>query len=355
MRVLLAGAWQYEMYENAFARALKQIGIHDCPFNLYAGHAGLVSKFEHKYSFYGINTRRSLRELTRACEDFRPDVLLIWLGAGVRSETLKSIKRSISTRIVGYVHDDPFAHLSHGLSPSHHRYHWSPFIKALPIYDLVLFAKKLSADDALMHGAKATGVLPQYFVPWIHRHINLSDLELMEFRCDIAFAGHFEPDGRDVSLLELAKAGLKIRLYKGGLWERSRIHRSRQLEQAGVFVGPAVRGDYYASALSGADVSLCFMSKMNRDPYTTRCFEIPACGSLLLSERTPELQLLFNEDAEAVFFSSIDELVDKAKWLRSNPELRACIAAAGQRKVHAGCHSVLDRAAQFIDLVGHLC
>ena len=65
-----------------------------------------------------------------------------------------------------------------------------------------------------------------------------------------------------------------------------------------------VFGDDYAKALCGAKVCLAFLSKLNRDSYTRRCFEIPACGNVMLAERTADLCRMFKEDEEACFFSS---------------------------------------------------
>lgn len=40
---------------------------------------------------------------------------------------------------------------------------------------------------------------------------------------------------------------------------------------------------------------------MNYDLQTTRTMEIPACGSLLMAERTIEHEELFKDEEEAVF------------------------------------------------------
>jgi spore maturation protein CgeB len=55
-------------------------------------------------------------------------------------------------------------------------------------------------------------------------------------------------------------------------------------------------------------------------PNTHRCFEIPACGRLLLSGRTKDLQRTFKEDEEAVCFFSRTKLVEKGMWLRHQPD-----------------------------------
>jgi spore maturation protein CgeB len=111
-------------------------------------------------------------------------------------------------------------------------------------------------------------------------------------------------------------------------------------------------GAEYRKALCGAKMCLCFLSKLNRDSYTTRSFEIPACGRLLLSERTADLQRFFREDVEAVFFSTPEELAQKALWLRDHPEKIEAIAQAGMQRVYSDGHSIEDRMKQLLSIIG---
>jgi spore maturation protein CgeB len=171
--------------------------------------------------------------------------------------------------------------------------------------------------------------------------------DMERFECDAVFVGHHEPDGRERYLTGLVKAGLKVRLFGDKYWTRGVLG-----DLADYFgqVRHAI-GEEYSKALCGAKMCLNFLSRMNRDSYTTRCFEIPACGKLLLSERTEDLVQMFKEDQEAVFFSSTDELVEKALWLRDHPDELDRIALAGMRRVHRDGHSVDDRMKEFLRIV----
>ena len=50
---------------------------------------------------------------------------------------------------------------------------------------------------------------------------------------------------------------------------------------------------------------------MNDDLHTSRTFEIPACGGFMLSERSKEHSDFFEENKEAIFFDSAEELFNK--------------------------------------------
>lgn len=175
--------------------------------------------------------------------------------------------------------------------------------------------------------------------------MELTPADQDRFAANVVFVGHYEPDGREHSVRALVDAGIQLKIWGGHYWSREALGDLYDRLQP---IVPA-EGDNYAKALCGAKVCLAFLSKLNRDTYTRRCFEIPACGRVMLAERTDDLLCLFKEDEEACFFSSNKELVEKTRWLLENPDIRERIAHAGMSRVWADGHDVMSRAKQFLE------
>jgi spore maturation protein CgeB len=112
---------------------------------------------------------------------------------------------------------------------------------------------------------------------------------------------------------------------------------------AAAYQGGEVYGDDYPRALSGAKIGIGFLRRVCPDQHTTRTFEIPACGSMLLAERTAEHQDFFEDGREAEFFESREELVDKARFYCCHEPARRAIAAAGYRRCVDGQYAYVHR------------
>jgi hypothetical protein len=347
MRILLAGNWRWPIYEEACSAAMSELGVEVVRFAWGDYFRGTVGRFQDKFPVWGPSLLRLNRDLVQAAEDVKPDVIFVWRGMHLRPRTLRLLKRNTGALLAAYNNDDPFGLRVHGQAPWHHHFCWYWYLKSIPQYDVHFAYRSVNIPELLQAGARKALLLMPYFIPQMHHPVTLSEGELREFGCDVCFAGHYEPDGRVEYIRALVKAGIHVRLFGDKYWTGSALG---DLSSYFGDVRP-VRGDEYAKALCGAKLCLAFLSRLNRDTYTRRCFEIPACGRLLLCERTDDLTRMFVEDKEAVFFSSVEELVEKAKRLLQNPSLAGEIAMAGQRRVWADGHDIKSRAAE---LLSHL-
>ncbi len=343
MKILLAGAYRFPWYEEACARALETLGYEVVRFSwdaLFATHPG---KFEEHFAVVGPVSRRIHKALAETVAEARPDVLWIWRGTHITAEFLVRLKRQHPRLLlVSYNNDDAFSPL-YDRGSLHQRRLWRHFRAAIPAYDLHFVFRPLNIEEYRAAGAKRVKLLLPYFVPELHRPLPLSEEEKARYACDCVFVGHFESDGRDRVLLALARAGLRVRVYGHG-WPKT---LSDEINGQGQGCRP-IYGDEYAKVLSGTKLALAFLSKLNRDEVTRRHFEIPACGSVLFTERSSGVLSLFREDEEIVCFGSPEEALAKALACVRDPVRRQAICQAGQRRVHEAKHDVVSRMRDWV-------
>jgi len=149
-------------------------------------------------------------------------------------------------------------------------------------------------------------------------------------RTAACFIGHCEPDRENCMRILLA-AGVPLRLGGPG-WHRFAARHAGDPRLT--YLGPGIFGADYVAEYSMAAVGLGLLSKRFPELHTTRTFEIPACGTLLATERTADTTRFFNED-EALFFDGYDDLAKRLSALLEKPEEIAAIAHRGHRRVLA--------------------
>lgn len=342
MKILVVGDWHSHLHEEVAAAALEQLGhiVSRFAWQRYFVSAGQPRwrqywlRAQNKY-LWGPQLQNLNRDLLALAREFQPEVIFIYRGTHIFALTLRAIRAAVpGVTIIGYNNDDPFArgHIV-GL--------WRHFIAGLPELDLALAYRHVNLEDFSKAGAPRVKLLRSWYVPELNHPRALSSHEHARFDCDVVFAGHYEPDMRLACLEEVVKRGWRLRLFGHQEGWQTALRSSPILRHLAPV--QAVWGTDYNAALCGARIALCFLSKLNRDTYTRRCFEIPASGAMMLSERSADLESLFLPGEEADYFSSPQELGEKLDlYLRSEAK-RAAVAAAGRIKVSAVGHDVTSR------------
>lgn len=303
MKYIIAGDWKHHMYEQAWSKALKKREIEVIPFSWKSSYKNLFTRFQVKYSLPFLTLILVNFRLLYKIKKEKPEVVIVWIGTQIFPLTLRLIK-NLNIKIISYVHDDPFSHKSNIKIKSFYKYYWKYYIRGIKHYNLNLYSKQINVNESYNFFSKKSQVFRQYYVPDYHKQINLNEFDTSIYKCEVAFAGHYENDGRLEMIKYLVDQGVRLNLYGDDSWNFEDFTKwpsnFRKLNRVSEFE--------YTKALNGANICLCFMSKLNRDHYTTRCFEIPACGSILLAERTEELSKLFIEGVHAFYFQSKEEL-----------------------------------------------
>jgi spore maturation protein CgeB len=261
------------------------------------------------------------------------DLVFVDKGVWVRPETLQKLRAAASLGLA--IHYTPDAQFLENRS----RY----FFRALPIYDMAITTKPFECDAYRAAGAKDLRLIHQGFGA---RMVPIARKEIAEeLRSEVCFIGHCQP-AYAIFLQNLAERvplaiwGPKwIRYAKSHAWARNVVRSD------------GVYGLDYSRALSGAKIAIGLLSKRIPETTTTRSFEIPACGTMLLAERTADHQALFEEGVEAEFFDSMEECADKARFYLANDTAREMIAAAGLRRCHSSGYSTQAQFETVIDWI----
>lgn len=349
MRMLIAGDWHSDLHEEEVARSMIRLG-HEVQRFKWHGHfafdpsrprspAALFRRAQDKF-VAGPAIRRINREFVECARQSRPDAVFVYRGTHLDAASIRAVKAELpQCAIVGYNNDDPF-------SPAQPGYYWRHFLAAIPAYDLMLAYRHANLDDFRRAGARRVELLRSWFVPDRSHPVALGPQEAEAFDTDVVFVGHYEADQRLDHLEAIVNEGFRLRLFGPTRYWAGPLAKSAALRH----LAPTrmVWGADYNRALCGARVALCFFSKLNRDTYTRRCFEIPATRTLMLSEYSVDTASLYAEGVEADFFRDRAEMLAKIRHYLSEAESRQRVAAAGWRKVHDAGHDIDSRMRQVV-------
>lgn len=338
IKIMVIGSGEYSFYEHALCEAFKEIGYkntHLFGYEQYlAGKSKIDSiqkviyKIQNKFSFgFGIN--RLNKDILKKCELDKPDFVFLYRCRAVYPKTVRRIQE-MGCKVFSYNNDNPF-------SEYYPKYFWRHYKNSISYCDVNYVYRESNIKDCEKYGSKITEVLRSYYIE--KRNYLIERNQYLENIPDVVFLGHHEKDARKEYIEALAESGVKIGLpiaWKDIVKNDNIVF----LENTGI---------QYNEMLNSAKIALVFLSTLNKDTYTRRCFEIPATGTMMLSVYTEDLSTLFTPDREAVYFVSKEELVEKTKFYLAHDKLREDIGKAGYERLIKDGHEVKDRARQIIN------
>jgi len=243
---------------------------------------------------------------------------LIWVDKGVfiTAQTTK-IVREQTDKFVHYTPDTAF-----------HQNKSIHFYKSMPFYDFLITTKSFEKENYLNYISEDKLLMTtQGFDKDVHRPFYKSE----EKESCVVFIGLWEP-AREKTIQTMIDNQINVKIA-GHKWGKfvSINSSSPYLD----YLGETITSDNYAKMISSALFSLGCLSKRFPELHTTRTFEIPACGTALLTERNKETSSFFDED-EVIFYDNLDDLVKKIRFYQNNlPELKR-LTDKGIRKVNDG-------------------
>jgi spore maturation protein CgeB len=304
------------------AKVLEEAGWEVVHFDMtpyLRGSNRVMASLQHR-SLWGPDVTRFNRDVAAAARAAgRLDVIWADKARWLRTATLAELKQITGALAVYYTPDPAFT-----VHTSRH------FDACLPLYDLCVTTKRYELETYRRKGAK------QVMFTWQSiddRFARSAACARFEGRAvDAVFVGHVEE--HYVRVLESIRLVTRSIRVHGPGWERM---ARKSASWQGIAAAP-VWAEALPEALAQGRVGIGLLSKLCPDAFTTRSFEVPAAGAMLLAERTADHLELFEEDREAVFFDTLEELPDKLRYYLAHEPVRRRIAEGGRSRVLANFH-----------------
>jgi hypothetical protein len=273
--------------------------------------------------------------LLALCE-CRPDIAWLEWPKMLRRETLLEARSRLPRcRFISFYDDNPFG------SRTDELWQWKMFFEAIPEFDLHLVKRNEDIAALRLRGARRAELFMHgCYEPLFHPRRGSASLVHQ-----VSFVGT-ALDHR-VSFIRrlIVREQLPLEVF-GNRWARTLLYHLRREH----FHPPAL-GLAYVDVIRDSRISLGFVSSSNRDEYTMRTFEIPACMGFMLAERTPTHQALFEEGVEAEFFATVEECADKARFYLRDEVARRRIAKAGYQRCLDSNYSLRRRMSNALSHV----
>ena len=337
IKILYLGSLHQDGNSSKRFETLKSFGYDVQGINVDDYIFGTIWMRFHFHLYIGPGIRALNKEVLRKTNEFKPDLIWVDNKPYLKSYTLNRIKEaSPSVKILNLLTDDPFGKF---------HYAWRFIYHTFKLYDIHFVQREINISELKKWGAKRVETCFRSFDPDFHRKLELDNSQINLYKSKVGFIGSYESD-REEYIVFLVQNGIDVDITGDG-WENGK-HWSLLKKY---YKGPSVYGDEYVKVINGMEVALHFLRKANRDQQDSRTFEIPACGTFMLAERSNLHIEFFKEGTEADFFTSKEELLKKVNYYLQEEELRKSIAAAGYKRSFESGYDHKSRLEKIIEKI----
>jgi spore maturation protein CgeB len=339
MNILVLGAFGKGALEHFYLRGFRQFDVTIDTFDITDAYysrvnSSLLNKVINKVNpavFYQpIN-----KELFRYIAKKQYDVIVVFKGMALFPSSIEQLKKHTKF-LCCYNPDHPFSFFSEGSGNANIR-------DSISHYHLYIsYAQTISKEVKERYGVD-TATIPFGYDDAATAPIEMKMDELAD---KIIFVGSFDAHRAAV----LSKIDLpSLVIFGDGKW-KTRTTRYPGLRNA--FAGRALYDEEYKVATHTAAGSINLLREQNlvEQSHNMRTFEVPGYGGLLIANRTKEQGEFFEEDKEAVYFESFEELKDKIRFLSGNSSAVKAIKEAAVKRAIASNYSYTHRSREMYDI-----
>ncbi len=301
----------------------------------FLGRARLFRSVAFRYKVGPVIKTLNKFILSKLEEFQRSHYDLIWVDKGIllTPSTTQEL-RELTNKLIHFTPDPSFF------------YHKSKlFYRSLKQYDFLVTTKSFELNEYTKRVLNSNSVIltTQGFDSKIHKR-NTS-----KKTGECVFIGHKEKEREELIHLLIRN---KIRVtVAGNHWSTFLKKLSNEEKLHCNYLGKGVFGESYSKTIGNHKIALGFLSKWIPELHTTRTFEIPACGTALLTERNAETVRFFGED-EAIFYSSSHEMIEKIKYFLNHEKELNELQRKGTERVVKGGYSYEDILTDILIKIG---
>ena len=313
--------------EEVYGRGFSELGCEVKHFTWKEAEPSLFSRsFSQRVAWrlaWQLLARSANQALIEMANQFQPDLTFVVSPNLVRPSSIQALQQ----------HGLVFVFFTDNPLDQHHTHSNSWVRRGLPLWDAVLIWSQELAKYLTEKGVKKVVFHP--FCSDVQYHFPQRQTDPIY---DVAFIGNWDASRKREQYLKA------ISHYRLGIWGSDYwVTHCRETSIRGLCKGMCTYAQI-PEVLCSAKIGLNILRPQNEMGHNIRTFEIPATGTLMLSERSQELLNLFEEDREAVYFSTLGELNQKVEHLLQNEYLTKSLANAGYKK--ALQHTITDRVAE---------
>ena len=311
------GAGNTSLYRfHALERLGQDVHAFDvAPFD----HANRVVAKLHYHFPLGPLVSAINASLVKAARAVGPEIVWMDKPTSITPGTMRAI-RSAGALTVCYNQDNPFGPRHDGT--------WLQFRRIYRMFDLHCLLREADIPRYAGWGLPYIKVLLS-FDPAMHfpPPEGWSDADRPY---DVSYTGS-PYEERPAFLRALAERFGLLLAIAGPRWEKVFSPELMRL----YVVGGMLKDAAYRENIWKSKVNVSFITLLNEEDVAHKAFEITACGGFLLALRSTGHRACFEEDKEAVFFDTLEECAEKARYYLEQPEERERIAAAGRARAVA--------------------
>lgn len=287
-----------------------------------------IDQMAKKFGDEGAN-----KKLLEVVHREKPDVCFFYLfNNWIKKETIKQITEKSRAITLNWFSDDHWRFYNYSK-------HWAPY------FDWIV-----TTDPMAIRKYHKIGYKNVIFSQWACNHFLCRPLNLTKIY-DVAFLG--QPHGNRRRIIDkIRRAGIDIKCWGWG-WPRGCVSPEEMVK---IFSQSKINLGLTNSSAEGIVMSLARIffekngGKINlvnpakwfdntmsvlakgRSQIKGRNYDVPGCGSFLLTQDADDLKDRYRDGKEIVIFKDADDLIKKIRYYLKHEEEREKISEAGYRR-----------------------